>query len=118
MRKEHSTNTLNEIHIHNSCSLQYAVDLISKRWSLIILCRLQKGKMRFNELYKSIDKITERMLSLRLKELENQKLIKKEIIYQVPLNTEYELTELGLKLSNTFNELRAFGEIHKKALKK
>lgn len=114
MRKKiTSTNYHNETTINKSCDLAYAVGLIEKRWTLIILCRLENGKMRFNEIFKSIDGITERMLSLRLKELEAKMLITKNILPSVPPHVEYELTDLGYKLSTIFIELRKFGKFHK-----
>ena len=94
--------------------MAYAISLIDKRWSLLILCKLVQKPKRFNELYKSVIGITERMLSLRLKELEKNSLVKKSIYAEVPVKTEYELTELGKNLSIIFYDLKKFGIKHKK----
>jgi len=114
MIKELSTNNQNRKEILNSCDMAYAISLIDKRWSLLILCKLVQKPKRFNELYKSVKGITERMLSLRLKELEKNSLVKKSIYAEVPVKTEYELTELGKNLSIIFYDLKKFGIKHKK----
>lgn len=114
MLKEASTNNHNRKEILNSCDMAYAISLIEKRWSLLILCKLVHKPRRFSELYKSVLGITERMLSLRLKELEMNSLVKKKIYAEVPVKTEYELTELGKNLSIIFDDLRKFGIEHKK----
>lgn len=116
MLKETSTNNHNRKEILNSCDMAYAVSLIEKRWSLLILCKLVDKPKRFNELYKSVQGITERMLSLRLKELEKNSLVKKNIYAEVPVKTEYALTELGRSLSVIFDDLKKFGTKHKKMM--
>lgn len=114
MLKEESTNNYNRKEILSSCDMAYAISLIEKRWSLLILCKLVHKPRRFSELYKSVQGITERMLSLRLKELEKSSLVKKNIYAEVPVKTEYELTELGENLSVIFDDLKKFGSKHKK----
>lgn len=116
MRKEKSSNSFNENKIIKICDLEYTVNLIGKRWSLIILCRLENGKMRYSEIYKSIENITERMLVLRLKELEKKKLVKRIYFKEHPKLVEYELTDYGILLSKIFVELRNFGQIHKQLI--
>ena len=68
-RKENSTNSINEQYI-TECDLTYAVCKIGGRWKLLILCKLEHGKLRFSEIRNQITGITERMLTLQLRELE------------------------------------------------
>ncbi|WP_300670491.1 helix-turn-helix domain-containing protein [Soonwooa sp.] len=112
-RKDNSSNQINQSQIQTSCDLAYSVSLFEKRWALIILCRLENGKMRFNEIYKSIDGISDRMLSLRLKELEEMQLITRNHINSASPHVEYQLTDLGIQLSSIFKELRKFGKKHR-----
>ena len=78
-RKEGSTNMLNEKCITEGCDLTYAVCKVGGRWKLLILCKLEDGKLRFGELNKLIPGVTERMLTLQLRELEKDGLLKRTV---------------------------------------
>lgn len=69
IRTETSTNMQNEKCVMDGCNLTYAVCKIRGRWKLIVLCKLENGKLRFSEIRKQIPNITERMLTLQLGEL-------------------------------------------------
>jgi len=116
-RKENSTNMLNENYIVENCNLTYAVCKIGGRWKLLILCRLENGKLRFSELRKEIVGITERMLTLQLRELEKEGLVKRTVYAEVPPRVDYELTDIALDLVPIWNELSQWGAKHK-ALKR
>jgi len=68
IRKENSTNMQNEKCIMDGGNLTYAVCKIGGRWKLIVLCKLENGKLRFSEIRRQIPNITERMLTLQLGE--------------------------------------------------
>ncbi|XCF07433.1 helix-turn-helix domain-containing protein [Tamlana crocina] len=79
-----------------SCSTSIAMELIGGKWKSVILIYLLNGKKRYNELYKLISTITERTLSLQLKQLEKDGLIARKVYTQKPpLKVEYQLTPLG-----------------------
>ncbi|GAB3800698.1 winged helix-turn-helix transcriptional regulator [Spirosoma humi] len=113
-RKENSTNRLNEHYIVESCNLTYAVCKVGGRWKLLILCKLEKGKLRFSELRNQITGITERMLTLQLRELEKEGLVKRTVYAEVPPRVEYELTAIALELVPIWNQLSQWGEKHRK----
>ncbi|MGG5208415.1 winged helix-turn-helix transcriptional regulator [Chryseobacterium sp. MIQD13] len=111
--KETSTNNENKKKLEQSCSEIYAVNLISGRWILSICYCLKQGKMRFSELKNRIPNITERMLTMQLKKMEEEQLISKKMYAEVPLRAEYELTEIGIKLIPVLDELEIWGKEHK-----
>ncbi|WP_335975943.1 helix-turn-helix domain-containing protein [Gaetbulibacter jejuensis] len=82
-----------------SCSTSVAMELIGGKWKSVILIYLLTGKKRYNELYKLISTITERTLSLQLKQLEQDGLIVRKVYTKKPpLRVEYELTAFGESL--------------------
>ncbi|MEO4006498.1 helix-turn-helix domain-containing protein [Flavobacterium sp. CAU 1735] len=112
-RKENSTNMLNENYIVESCNLTYAVCKIGGRWKLLILCKLENGKLRFSELRNQIVGITERMLTLQLRELEKEGLVKRTVYAEVPPRVDYELTDIAQELVPIWNQLSQWGAKHK-----
>lgn len=97
-RKKNSTYTRNEKLII-ACDLTYAVHKIGGRWKLLLLSKLEKKTMRFGELKKEFPDITERMLTLQLRALEEDGLVKRTVYAEVPPRVEYTLTETALELS-------------------
>jgi len=112
--KESSTNHENKKGLEQSCSEIYAVNLISGRWILSICYCLKRGKLRFSELKDSIPNISERMLTMQLKKMEEEKLVLKKVYAEVPPRTEYELTEIGKELIPVLDHLEVWGKNHKK----
>lgn len=112
--KEASTNYENKQLLGEDCSQIYAVNLIGGQWTLAICCHLAGGKLRFGELKKRIPNITERMLTLQLRKMEANKLVKRTVYAEVPPRVEYELTKSGQQLSPILRQLEEWGEKHKK----
>ena len=84
--------------MNKSCTIYRTIDFISKKWTLLILLELykSKGKRRYSELKQSLLHITPKILSTRLRELEKQGLVIKEIDTRTfPVRCEYSLTESG-----------------------
>ncbi|MDQ1087128.1 MULTISPECIES: helix-turn-helix domain-containing protein [unclassified Siphonobacter] len=117
-RKETSTNLLNENYIVESCDLTYAVCMIGGRWKLLILCKLENGKLRFSELRDRINGITERMLTLQLRELEKEGLVKRTVHAEVPPRVDYELTSIAKELVPIWSQLSNWGGKHRKLMNK
>lgn len=111
-RKENSTNSINEQYI-TECDLTYAVCKIGGRWKLLILCKLEHGKLRFSEIRNQITGITERMLTLQLRELEKAGLVKRTVYAEVPPRVDYELTEIASELIPIWKQLSNWGNKHK-----
>lgn len=117
-RKENSTNSLNEEYITGSCDLTYAICKIGGRWKLLILCKLENNKLRFSELRNQITGITERMLTLHLKELEKEGLVKRTVYAEVPPRVDYELTEIAIELIPIWAQLSKWGKKHREFVQK
>ncbi|SMO45812.1 transcriptional regulator, HxlR family [Chryseobacterium rhizoplanae] len=113
--KENSTNNINRQYIQG-CDLSYAVCKIGGRWKLIILNKLKDGKLRFSELRNSISGITERMLTLQLRELEKENLVKRTVHAEVPPRVDYELTDIARELIPIWKQLDKWGGKHREMM--
>lgn len=112
--KESSTNFENKKILHDACPEVYAASLLGGQWTLAICCYLILGKHRFGELRKRLPGITERMLTLKLRELEQQKIVKRTVFAEVPPRVEYELTKIGKELAPLMQQLESWGKKHKR----
>lgn len=91
------------------CPVFKTVQLIGKKWTLIIIRDLLDGKNKFNEFKKGASGITSKILSTRLKELEEEGLVKRRVRGEKPVVIEYNLTEKGKKLKRVVDSMRWFG---------
>ena len=81
------------------CPVRNVIDRIGDKWSVLILMILEEGKvLRFNEIYGYIKTISQKMLSVTLKSLEADGLVKRTVYPEIPPKVEYELTERGKSL--------------------
>lgn len=95
------------------CPIEYAVDLMSGKWKLPILNALIKqSPKRFKVLEREIKGITPTMLTTKLRELEMDGLISREIFATVPATVEYSLTELGKTIQPMMIEIEKWGLMH------
>lgn len=89
------------------------LDVIGGKWKPIIIYSLKDGTLRFSQLMEEIQpKITQRMLTKQLRELEEDGLITRKIYMQVPPKVEYSLTETGKSLMPILDQLCAWGYEH------
>lgn len=116
-RKKNSTYTRNEKCIIE-CDLTYVISKIEGRWKLQLLSKLEDRKHRFSELKKEFSFITERMLTLQLRALEQDGLVKRTVYAEVPPKVEYELTAMALELAPIFKQLSDWGGKHRSLTKK
>lgn len=104
----------------NSCpkelvlAVNDTLNVINGKWKLPIIGFLLFGKQRFKELERTIPKITPRMLSKELKELEINGIVKRSVYNTTPVTVEYELTPSGLALSEVINVMISWGTRHRK----
>jgi DNA-binding HxlR family transcriptional regulator len=82
-----------------------AIELIGKRWTGAILCALTEGQLRFGELGKAVPGLSDRLLSRRLRELEDEGLVKRDVEPGSPVRVIYSLTEKGVELRPAIDEL-------------
>jgi len=113
MRKENSTNAFNEKQIIDSCGMAYALGVIGGRWKPAILCRLSNRTMRYGELNRNIEGISERMLVAQLRELEKDGIVERQVYPEVPPRVEYRLTALGETLRPVLASMSDWGNMHR-----
>lgn len=85
--------------------------IIGAKWKpAIIYCLVHNGRMRFGELKRAIPNVTQRILTLRLRELERDGLIKRTVLSNIPPSVEYEMTGLGMEVHPFFRDLCLWAE--------
>ncbi|WP_341840116.1 winged helix-turn-helix transcriptional regulator [Chitinophaga caseinilytica] len=112
--KETSTNYANKKMMEDWCPEVYAASIIGNQWSLAICCFLINGKMRFSELRKKMPGITERMLTIQLRRLEENGVVTRKVYPEVPPRVEYEMTAIGKQLKTITEALEAWGLAHRR----
>lgn len=98
---------INEREFH--CALDVTMGYIGGKWKSIVLWYLRKDAKRFKDLKKHIPQITEKMLSLQLKELEQDGIVTRTVFAEVPPRVEYELTEHGKSIIPMLEEMAKWG---------
>lgn len=93
-----------------------ALDVLNGKWKLPIIIALSFGNKRFGEISKEIPKITDRMLSKELRDLEMNRLVKRTVYDSMPVIVEYSLTDYGSSLDKVIDELRNWGMQHRKLI--
>ena len=90
------------------CPVNRTLDLINKKWSVLIIRDLFFGKKHFKEFKEDKPKLSNKVLSNCLKELEENGIIVKKVLDTKPISTEYYLTEYGKSLNRIIYELAMF----------
>jgi DNA-binding HxlR family transcriptional regulator len=96
----------------NDCTIYKTANFIGKRWTLLILLELYKGRekwKRYSAIKKGMHEITPKVLSARLKELEREKLISKRIdARKFPVKCEYSLTDSGRAFIDIIQDMKTW----------
>jgi DNA-binding HxlR family transcriptional regulator len=87
-----------------------AIELIGKRWTGAIVWALTERPMRFGELGKAVPGLSDRLLSQRLRELEEEGLVEREVEAGTPVRVTYSLTAIGERLGPSIRELRTWAK--------
>ena len=98
------------------CEVRQILDRIADKWSLLVISLLARRTLRFNELRREIDGISQRMLSVTLRHLERDGLICRTVYAEVPPRVEYCLTPLGCTLLGTIQSLVRWTEQHQEEI--
>ena len=98
----------------NQCPVTAAIDVIGGKWTIIILYHLRGKTLRFGELKREIPKITQKMLTHQLRELEAHKLLTRKVYAEVPPRVEYTPTKLADKLNPALDLLCEWGAEYQK----
>ncbi|OMF07192.1 transcriptional regulator [Paenibacillus amylolyticus] len=98
------------------CKILVTLEVIGGKWKGIILFHLMNGPLRFNELKRRIPAVTQRMLTLQLRELESDGIVSRHIYRQIPPKVDYTLTPFGESLKPLIDEMRNWGEKYENIL--
>jgi len=104
---------IKSIDCYEKCPVETAIDVLAGKWKILILWYLRSEQKRFSELQKLIPNATQKMLIQKLRELEIDGLVHREVYPVVPPKVEYSLTEYGKSLKPILKQLYLWGEIHK-----
>ncbi len=94
------------------CPVEGTLRIIGGRWKLLILRELFKETKRFGELHKSLNGITQKMLTQQLRELERDGIILRKVYPQIPPKVEYSLTQKGQSLRPILDLMHEWGARH------
>lgn len=99
-------------------SIGDALYVIGGKWNLRVIVALREGNKRFNEIQRTIDGISARVLSSELKGLELNGFVRRIVHTNTPVVVEYELTDYADTLSEVLQALSEWGEMHAKQIRK
>ena len=96
-----------------TCEYKQAPELIGKRWTGAIVFALSDGPLRFGALAKAVPGVSDRLLSRRLQELEEEGLVERVVESGSPVRVTYSLTEAGADLGPAIAELKSWATRHR-----
>lgn len=95
------------------CSITATASLVGKKWHPVIIHRLLRdGALGFNELQEEVDGISSKVLSESLDDLEEKRLVNRDVVNEKPVRVQYSLTELGESLEPVVRSLAEWGQQH------
>lgn len=100
------------------CPLREVLARVGDKWSVLVVYNLQGGRRRFSELKRAIDGISQRMLTLTLRNLERDGLVTREVTPTIPPRVDYELTRAGRSLLEPLSALAQWAEKNRGAIQR
>lgn len=97
-----------------ACPVELTVGFIGDKWKILIIRDLLTGTKRFGELKKSLNNITQKVLTNKLREMEASGLVKRKVYPEVPPRVEYSLTDTGLSLKPILDSMVEWGNNYRK----
>src|SRR5215813_1371101 len=98
----------------SDCPIKTTLDVIGGKWKPLILFFLKGGTLRFSDLRRRVPNVTQKMLTDRLRELERDGIVHREVYAQVPPKVEYSLTAYGKTLAPILKAMAAWGIKHRR----
>jgi DNA-binding HxlR family transcriptional regulator len=95
--------------LSETCPVCATAEIVCGKWTLLVIRDLAEGRSRFCELERSLDGISPRTLSLRLRALEEEGIVRRQTFPEVPPRVEYALTDKGRALVPLIEDMRVYG---------
>lgn len=95
-----------------ACPVEVTLLLLSNKWTILILRDLFTGTKRFGELKKSLNGVSQKVLTANLRSLEEKGIIEREVFPEVPPRVKYRLTDLGKTLDPIIKSMHNWGEFY------
>ena len=92
-----------------ACPVELTLLLISNKWKVLIIRDLLDGTKRFSELKKSINNISQKVLTSNLREMEENNLLTRKVYPEIPPRVEYTLTDIGYSLKTLLDDMDRWG---------
>jgi DNA-binding HxlR family transcriptional regulator len=102
--------------VREGCEVRQILDRIADKWSLLVIALLDGRRMRFTELRREIDGVSQRMLTVTLRHLERDGLVRRTVHPVIPPRVDYELTPLGSTLHAAVQALVVWTETHQREI--
>ena len=99
--------------VDDDCPTREVLDRVGDKWSVLVIVLLGQRTHRFNELHRAVEGISQRMLTLTVRALERDGLVKRTVFPTVPPRVDYELTDLGRTLLVPLGALSAWANDHR-----
>ena len=96
-----------------ACPVEITMDLIGDKWKVLIIRDLLTGTKRFGELKKSLNGITQKVLTNNLRQMEASGLVNRKVYAEVPPRVEYSLTETGWSLKPILDSMVVWGNSYR-----
>ena len=100
----------------SACPVETTLMLINDRWKVLIIRDLLEGTKRFGELKKSVENISQKVLTANLRSMEESGLLTRKVFPEVPPHVEYTLTETGCSLKPVLDAVVNWGTEYKQKL--
>ncbi len=99
------------------CPIETTLKMLGCRWKILIIRELLSGTKRFGELKKNVTGITQKVLTSKLRDMEELGLLERTVYPQIPPKVEYTLTDIGYSLRPVLDSLKSWGKDYKKYTK-
>ena len=94
------------------CSVSIVQDIFNDKWKMGIIWHLLEGEKRYKDLFEEMSEITQKTLTVKLRDLEEKKLIKRVVFPEIPPKVVYSLTPIGEKLRPVLKEMYDWGILY------
>jgi DNA-binding HxlR family transcriptional regulator len=95
-----------------NCPARQVINRVADKWTILVFLALKDGSMRFNELRRLLQNVSQKMLTQTLRKLEEDGFVTRHVVPTVPVTVSYELTPLGESLLAVVDQLRTWAYSH------